>query len=174
MGADYPKNPWEQCTKKDISVMKTLGGCIGEIQGFRAAQKKKRLEVRGPLVLYSTPEAAAFAPRKTTLVPFLSPFRLLLCFLPIESSALSFLCLLYLLFEREGLNEPFRLYGLDPFCQRNEGGARCECFGDAEVKAKRIREEAPLLGPFFQCKTGNSFSHPLAYCYSCLRPLPAL
>jgi hypothetical protein len=30
MGADYPINPWE---KKDISVTKTIGGCIGEIQG---------------------------------------------------------------------------------------------------------------------------------------------
>ncbi|KAL0391585.1 UNVERIFIED_CONTAM: NADH-ubiquinone oxidoreductase chain 2 [Sesamum latifolium] len=49
--------------------------------------KENRLEVRGPLVLYSTPEPAAFAPSKTALVPFLSPFRLLLCFVPIESKA---------------------------------------------------------------------------------------
>jgi hypothetical protein len=79
MGADYPKNPWEK--RKDISVTKTIGGCIGEIQGFTAAQKKNRLEVRGPLVPYPTPEPAAFAPSKTALV--LSPFRLLLCFVPI-------------------------------------------------------------------------------------------
>lgn len=52
MGADYPKNPWEK--RKDISVTKTIGGCIGEIQGFTAAQKKNRLEVRGPLVPYRT------------------------------------------------------------------------------------------------------------------------
>lgn len=52
MGADYPKNPWEK--RKDISVTKTIGGCIGEIQGFPAAQKKNRLEVRGPLVPYRT------------------------------------------------------------------------------------------------------------------------
>lgn len=30
MRADYPKNPWEK--KKDILVMITIGGCIGEIQ----------------------------------------------------------------------------------------------------------------------------------------------
>ncbi|CBI23503.3 unnamed protein product, partial [Vitis vinifera] len=41
---------------------------------------KNRLEVRGPLVPYPTLELAAFAPSKTALVPFLSPFRLLLCF----------------------------------------------------------------------------------------------
>ena len=52
MGADYPKNPWEK--RKDISVTKTIGGCIGEIQGITAAQKKNRLEVRGPLVPYRT------------------------------------------------------------------------------------------------------------------------
>lgn len=40
--------------RKDISVTKTIGGCIGEIQGFPAAQKKNRLEVRGPLVPYRT------------------------------------------------------------------------------------------------------------------------
>ncbi|KAK9180725.1 hypothetical protein WN944_023860 [Citrus x changshan-huyou] len=53
----------------------------------RAAQKKNRLEVRGPLVPYPTPEPAAFAPSKTALVPFLSPFRLFLCFVPIEYKA---------------------------------------------------------------------------------------
>lgn len=53
MGADYPKNPWEK-KRKDISVTKTIGGCIGEIQGFTAAKKKNRLEVRGPLVPYRT------------------------------------------------------------------------------------------------------------------------
>ena len=91
--------------KKDISVTKTIGGCIGEIQRRTAAKKKNRLEVRGPLVLYSTPEPAAFAPSKTALVPFLSPFRLLLCFVPIESKAKRqwFICLTlhYLLDERE-------------------------------------------------------------------------
>lgn len=113
MGADYPKNPWEK--RKDISVTKTIGGCIGEIQGFTAAQKKNRLEVRGPLVLYSTPEPAAFAPSKTALVPFLYPFRLLLCFVPIESKAKLkwFVCLLYLLDERERTEFRFRVYGLD-------------------------------------------------------------
>jgi hypothetical protein len=40
--------------RKDISVTKTIGGCIGEIQGFTAAQKKNRLEVRGLLVPYRT------------------------------------------------------------------------------------------------------------------------
>uniref|UniRef100_A0A803NCQ0 Uncharacterized protein n=1 Tax=Chenopodium quinoa TaxID=63459 RepID=A0A803NCQ0_CHEQI len=50
-------------------------------------EKKNRLEVRGPLVLYPTPEPAAFAPSKTALVPFLSPFCLLLCFVPKESKA---------------------------------------------------------------------------------------
>ncbi|KAJ6824480.1 NADH dehydrogenase subunit 2 [Iris pallida] len=30
MEADYPRNPWEK--RKDISVTKTIGGCIGEIQ----------------------------------------------------------------------------------------------------------------------------------------------
>ena len=77
---------WERITqkipgnneKKDISVTKTMGGCIGEIQRWTAAQKKNRLEVRGPLVPYPTPKPAAFAPSKTALVPFLSPFRLLL------------------------------------------------------------------------------------------------
>jgi hypothetical protein len=48
MGAGYQKNPWEKI--KDISVTKTIGGCIGKIQGFTAAQKKNHLEVRGPLV----------------------------------------------------------------------------------------------------------------------------
>lgn len=101
--------------KKDISVTKTIGGCIGEIQRRTAAQKKNRLEVRGPLVLYSTPEPAAFAPSKTALVPFLSPFRLLLCFVPIESKAKLkwFVCLLYLLDERERTLFCFRVYGLD-------------------------------------------------------------
>jgi hypothetical protein len=37
MGADYPINPWE---KKDISVTKTIGGCIGEIQGFTSPKRK--------------------------------------------------------------------------------------------------------------------------------------
>ncbi|KAI8522372.1 hypothetical protein RHMOL_RhmolMtG0010500 (mitochondrion) [Rhododendron molle] len=59
----------------------------GKKEERQAAKKKNRLEVRGPLVLYSTPEPAAFAPSKTALVPFLSPFRLLLCFVPIESKA---------------------------------------------------------------------------------------
>ena len=113
MGADYPKNPWEK--RKDISVTKTIGGCIGEIQGFTAAQKKNRLEVRGPLVPYPTPEPAAFAPSKTALVPFLSPFSLLLCFVPIESKAKLkwFVCLPYLLDERERTSFRFRVYGLD-------------------------------------------------------------
>jgi hypothetical protein len=35
-------------------VTKTIGGYIGEIQGFTAAQKKNRLEVQGPLVPYRT------------------------------------------------------------------------------------------------------------------------
>ncbi|GJY33322.1 retrovirus-related pol polyprotein from transposon TNT 1-94 [Tanacetum coccineum] len=65
-----------------VCVFKILCVCK-----YRAAQKKNRLEVRGPLVLYSTPEPAAFAPSKTALVPFLYPFRLLLCFVPIESKA---------------------------------------------------------------------------------------
>ena len=101
--------------KKDISVTKTIGGCIGEIQRWTAAQKKNRLEVRGPLVPYPTPEPAAFAPSKTALVPFLSPFRLLLCFVPIESKAKQkwFVCLLYLLDEREHTFFRFRVYGLD-------------------------------------------------------------
>jgi len=30
MGADYPKNPRNN-EKKDISITKTIGGCIGEI-----------------------------------------------------------------------------------------------------------------------------------------------
>ncbi|KAK7373332.1 hypothetical protein VNO80_06735 [Phaseolus coccineus] len=47
--------------------------------------KKNRLEVRGPLVPYPTPEPAAFVPSKTALVLF--PFRLLLCFVPIEYKA---------------------------------------------------------------------------------------
>ncbi|KAL0294024.1 UNVERIFIED_CONTAM: NADH-ubiquinone oxidoreductase chain 2 [Sesamum calycinum] len=134
---------------------------------------------------------AAFAPSKTALVPFLSPFRLLLCFVPIESKAKWFVCLLYLLDERERTFFPFRVYGLDRFCQRNERGARSECFSDPEVLAKRIRccspssvfsrfanlprgrgrkkpkrlrEDAQLLGPFFQCNTGKRpFCHPLAY-----------
>ncbi|PWA91197.1 hypothetical protein CTI12_AA089750 [Artemisia annua] len=82
---------------------------------FDSAQKKNRLEVRGPLVLYSTPEPAAFAPSKTALVPFLYPFRLLLCFVPIESKAKLkwFVCLLYLLDERERTEFRFRVYGLD-------------------------------------------------------------
>ncbi|OQU77753.1 hypothetical protein SORBI_3009G097500, partial [Sorghum bicolor] len=42
MGADYRKNPWEK--RKDISVTKTIGGCIGKIQGFTVAQKKNSLE----------------------------------------------------------------------------------------------------------------------------------
>nr|WEB51589.1 hypothetical protein [Zea mays] len=78
MGADYPKNPWEK--RKDISVTKTIGGCIGEIQGFTAAQKKNRLEVRGPLVPYRTSSLRAQA--TTALVPFLFPFSLLLSFVP--------------------------------------------------------------------------------------------
>jgi hypothetical protein len=41
MGADYPKKSLGK--RKDISVTKTIGGCIGEIQGFTAAQKKNRL-----------------------------------------------------------------------------------------------------------------------------------
>ncbi|KAM7460148.1 hypothetical protein LguiA_035884 [Lonicera macranthoides] len=87
----------------------------GKKEEQQAAQKKNRLEVRGPLVLYSTPEPAAFAPSKTALVPFLSPFRLLLCFVPIESKAKRkwFVCLLYLLDERERTLFRFRVYGLD-------------------------------------------------------------
>lgn len=102
---------WEQITqkipgnneKKDISVTKTMGGCIGEIQRWTAAQKKNRLEVRGPLVPYPQ---TTFAPSKTALVPFLSPFRLpfFLSFVPIESKAKqkSFVYLFFdLLDERE-------------------------------------------------------------------------
>jgi len=78
MGADDPKNPWEK--RKDISVMKTIGGCIGEIQGFKAAQKKNRLEVRGLLVPYRT--SSLRAKRRPPLsLPFF-PFSLLLRFLP--------------------------------------------------------------------------------------------
>jgi len=94
MGADYPKNPWEK--RKDISVTKTIGGCIGEIQGFTAAQKKNRLEVRGPLVPYRTSSLRAKQDRPC---PFLhSAF-----FVPKESKAKLkwFVCLLYLLDERE-------------------------------------------------------------------------
>ena len=102
-GSGLPKKSLGTMKKKDISVTKTIGGCIGEIQRWTAAQKKNRLEVRGPLVPYPTLEPAAFAPSKTALVPFLSPFRLLLCFVPIESKAKLkwFVCLLYLLDERE-------------------------------------------------------------------------
>nr|GEV65044.1 hypothetical protein [Tanacetum cinerariifolium] len=57
----------------------------------------------------------SFAPSKTALVPFLYPFRLLLCFVPIESKAKLkwFVCLLYLLDERERTSFRFRVYGLD-------------------------------------------------------------
>jgi len=63
-----------------------MGGCIGEIQRWTAAQKKNRLEVRGPLVPYPQ---NTFAPSKTALVPFLSPFRLpfFMSFVPIEYKA---------------------------------------------------------------------------------------
>jgi hypothetical protein len=86
-GSRLPKKSLGTMKKKDISVTKTIGGCIGEIQRWTAAQKKDRLEVRGPLVPYPAPEPAAFAPSKTALAPFLSPFRLFLCFVPIESKA---------------------------------------------------------------------------------------
>ncbi|GMI85642.1 hypothetical protein HRI_002233500 [Hibiscus trionum] len=59
----------------------------GKKEERQAAQKKNRLEVRGPLVPYPTLEPAAFAPSKTALVPFLSPFCLFLCFILIESKA---------------------------------------------------------------------------------------
>ncbi|KAK8963397.1 hypothetical protein KSP40_PGU015675 [Platanthera guangdongensis] len=72
MGADYPRNPWEK--RKDISVTKTIGGFIGEIQRGTAAQKKNCLEVRGPLVPYPTPEPAAFAPSDDRPCPF--PFSM--------------------------------------------------------------------------------------------------
>lgn len=59
-------------------------------------------------VPYLTLEPATFAPSKTALIPFLSPFHLFLCFVPIKFRAKLkwFVCLLYLLDE-------FWVYGLD-------------------------------------------------------------
>ncbi|CAL5183006.1 unnamed protein product [Lathyrus oleraceus] len=39
MGADYPKNPWEQL-KKDISVTKTIGGCMARSNGEQLSKRK--------------------------------------------------------------------------------------------------------------------------------------
>lgn len=77
MGADYPKNPWEK--RKDISVTKTIRGCIGEIQGFTAAQKKNRLEVRGPLVPYRTSSLRAKRRPPLSLSFFHSAYLCNLC-----------------------------------------------------------------------------------------------
>ncbi|KAK7838029.1 hypothetical protein CFP56_020348 [Quercus suber] len=76
--------------------------------------KENRLEVRGPLVPY-LPRTSSFRAKKDRPCPFLSPFRLLLCFVPIESKAKQkwFVCLLYLLDEREHTFFRFRVYGLD-------------------------------------------------------------
>ncbi|QHN95482.1 uncharacterized protein DS421_18g610040 [Arachis hypogaea] len=40
---------------------------------------------------------------------------------------------------------------VDRFCQRNERGARSECFSDREVLAKRIRCCSPSLCLFSLC-----------------------
>ena len=57
--------------KKDISVTKTIGGCIGEIQRWTAAQKKNRLEVRGPLV---PPRTSSLRAKQDRPCPF--PFSI--------------------------------------------------------------------------------------------------
>jgi hypothetical protein len=81
---------------KDISVTKTIGL-------YWRDPTVNSCKPPGSPRTFSTAEPAAFAPSKTALVPFLYPFRLLLCFVPIESKAKLkwFVCLLYLLDERE-------------------------------------------------------------------------
>ncbi|KAK4547807.1 hypothetical protein RGQ29_032823, partial [Quercus rubra] len=93
---------------------------------------KNRLEVRGPLVPYPTPEPAAFALRKTALAPFLSPFRLLLCFVPIESKAKQKWEHTFFRFRVYGLDSPlfsnkeFRL-GPGKRWQQQKGRGPCSC-----------------------------------------------
>ncbi|QCD79069.1 NADH dehydrogenase I subunit 2 [Vigna unguiculata] len=103
-----------KCKKHSRITQRTLLVCFlpARKEERQAVQKKNRLEVRGPLVPYPTPEPAAFAPSKTALV--LSPFRLLLCFVPIESKAKQkWVRMPTLPTERERTLFRFRVYGLD-------------------------------------------------------------
>ena len=72
-----------------------------------------------------------------------APFFL---FVPIESKAKQkwFVCLLYLLDERERALFRFRVYGLDRFGQRNERGARSERM---LLRSGSSREENKMLLP---------------------------
>ncbi|KAM4088683.1 hypothetical protein ACB094_07G090600 [Castanea mollissima] len=121
---------------------------------------KNRLEVRGPLVPYPTPEPAAFALRKTALAPFLSPFRLLLCFVPIESKAKQ---------KWEHTFFRFRVYGLDsPFVALPNERSHYQRARPTEVPKKPLFSNKEFrLGPGkrWQQQKGRG------PCSCCARPL---
>lgn len=83
MGADYPRNPWE---KKRYLGNENYRRLYWRDPRVHIPQKKNRLEVRGPLVPYPTPEPAAFAPsddRPCPNIGFHSAY--FVCFVPMEA-----------------------------------------------------------------------------------------